>query len=115
MEDDMGVQLARGLSAPNILEHITLATGHSLVEARPPERFVGRTLKELDLRRRYQVNVVAITSHEPTINEEGEVVYDKRINDLPSGDDVIRDGDTLMVVGKNESIDALVRKTDEGT
>ncbi|MDQ3829939.1 MAG: hypothetical protein M3361_11675, partial [Candidatus Tectomicrobia bacterium] len=110
LEDQMGEQVARGLLAPHVKEHITLGTGHSLVELVPRKAFIGRTIAELDFRAKYGVNIIAIEKHIPRVTERGESTYDVRVNDLPSPNDRIEEGDILVVVGSNEKIEDLMEE-----
>lgn len=109
LEESMGEQIARKLIAPHILESITLASGHSLVEIVPHKEFLGKTLKELNLRARYGINVIAIKRQIPAINERGENTIQVVLNDLPSPDEKINPDDILVVVGSDEKIEALSR------
>jgi trk system potassium uptake protein TrkA len=110
LEDQMGEEVARSLIAPHVREHITLGTGHSLVELVPRKAFVGRTIAEIDFRARYGVNIIAIEKRIPRVTERGENTYDVKVNDLPSPHDRIEEGDILVVVGSNEKIEELMEK-----
>ncbi len=59
-EAEIGERLAQRLSRPNVLEQLELGDDADLAEVTVPEAFVGRTLIELDVRRRHAVSVVAI-------------------------------------------------------
>ncbi|MBP7634709.1 TrkA family potassium uptake protein [Candidatus Ozemobacteraceae bacterium] len=113
LEDQMGEQIASRLIAPHILESITLSSGHSLVEILPLKSFIGKTLKELNLRAKAGINVIAIKRKVPSINERGENTIKVVLNDLPSPDEKITDDDILVVVGQDERISALSRSFEE--
>lgn len=85
-ETYMGKRVAMKEIEPNIVEHIKFSDTHILVEIRAPQRFVGRSLAQLDLRKMYKMNIIAI----------------KRENGImeitPMGDTEIRRGDTLIVI-----------------
>jgi len=110
LEDQMEEQVARGLIAPHVREHITLGTGHSLVELMPRKAFIGRTIAEIDFRAKYGVNIIAIEKCISRVTERGESTYDVKVNDLPSPNDPIEEGDILVVVGSNEKIEDLMEK-----
>lgn len=107
IEEQMGEQIAARLISPHILESIKLSSGHSLVEIEPPGNFLGQSLKELNLRANYGVNVIAIKTHQPAINEKGENIVKVVLNDLPSPDEKITTNDILVVVGRDEKIRLL--------
>ncbi|MCK4395553.1 TrkA family potassium uptake protein [candidate division WOR-3 bacterium] len=110
IEEQMGEQLAKALVAPQIIENIPLSSGHLLVEIKPRKEFIGKKLKDLDLRGRYGVNVVAIQKKVEEINDEGEVVTRIKVDDLPGPDDKITEDETLLVVGSEEEIERLVKE-----
>jgi len=113
LEDQMGEQMATRLIAPHILESITLSSGHSLVEILPIKDFIGKSLKEMDLRAKAGINVIAIKRKVPSINERGENITKIVLNDLPSPDEKITIDDILVVVGQDERIEALTRNMEK--
>jgi trk system potassium uptake protein TrkA len=110
IEEQMGEQLAKALVAPQIIENIPLASGHLLVEIIPRREFIGKKLKDLDLRSRFGVNVVAIQRKVEEINDEGETVTRIKVNDLPGPDDKVSEDETLLVVGSEEEIEKLCKE-----
>ncbi|MCK4235118.1 TrkA family potassium uptake protein [candidate division WOR-3 bacterium] len=110
IEEQMAEQLAKALVAPQIIENIPLASGHSLVEIKPRREFIGKKLKDLNFRSRYGINVVAIQKKVEEINDEGETVIRIKVNDLPGPDDKLSEDETLLVVGSEEEIEKLVKE-----
>lgn len=94
-EKDMAVKVSRSLTAPNILDYVPLAEDYSIVETGPPGAFIGKTLIQLDLRRKYEVLVIGIK----------DVLTDKFIM-LPPADYMIKDSDLLVLIGKAEHVTA---------
>lgn len=90
-EKEMGRRIAKNLVSANLADWIELSPDYSMVEAAVPQKWIGRTLKELDVRRTYEVNVVGI--------KEGERVEITPDPELPLGRGMI-----LMLVGSNEAL-----------
>ena len=59
-EEESGVRTARSLIASNFLEFLEVSEDICLIEMLPKEKWVGKSLKELNLRKKYGINVVAI-------------------------------------------------------
>ena len=95
-ERDTARRVARGLGVRSIVEYLPLAADSSLVELHLPPEFVGKTLAELDIRKRYQVLVVAIKRGDGLVIATG-------------GDERLQGGDVLVLVGKDKDLDALGR------
>lgn len=98
-ERDMGMRLANSLVSPMVSEHIGLSSECSIVEIEPPKEFIGKTLKQLNIRVKYGLNIIAIKS----IGENGR----ETVNPIPEADYKIKEHDKLMIVGPNENIERL--------
>jgi trk system potassium uptake protein TrkA len=94
------------LMAPSIMDRIELAEGASLVQLESPESFHNKTLTQLDLRKAYRVNVVAIRRTTEEI-EDGEAVTRQFVISVPAGDTAIKPGDILILIGTDEAIENL--------
>jgi trk system potassium uptake protein len=92
-ERDMAIRISRSLSRPNFLDFVPLADDYDLVQVGPPREFIGKNLQELNLRAKYNVNIIAIK----------ELVPDNFILVPPAGF-VIKDSDILIMLGKSDDI-----------
>ena len=59
-EEEMGVRSARKLVSPSFLEYFELDEELCLVEVKAKEKWVGKSMKELDFRKQYHANVVSV-------------------------------------------------------
>lgn len=107
IEEQMGEEIAKRLLAPEVHEKILLTSDHILAEIEATKGFVGKTLKELGLRREFGVNVISIQKRVTQIDEEGKVRQTTEVNDLPGSDDRVEEGDVLVLVGSQSNIDRL--------
>lgn len=92
----MAVRVARGLSTPNILDFIPLAEDYNLLQVDPPRAFIGKTLRDLDLKARYNIFVIAIKELVP----ENFVL-------VPPASFLIKDSDVLILLGKEQDISKI--------
>lgn len=107
LEREMARQVAQQIAMPGTQILAPITTNHSLAEVKAKPDFVGKTLQQLDLRNRFGLNVVAIKSREVATGPEGPEKVEIRVNDLPHADDVIKEGDVLVVIGADAKIAAL--------
>ncbi|MBI4845477.1 MAG: TrkA family potassium uptake protein [Candidatus Omnitrophica bacterium] len=107
LEKEMGESVGKSLTSPNIQASMKLSSGHTMAELKVPNDFYGRSLKDLNLRKRYDINVVAIKKQIPDINQRGQRILKEEINDLPQAEDILEENDCLIIVGKQESINLL--------
>jgi trk system potassium uptake protein len=94
-ERETAFRLARRLSM-RLLNYLPIAAGYSMQEIPTPDAFIGETLVSLRLPQRYNVSVVAV--HD---------VLSDTLHVPPSADYVLKDSDTLMVVGSDEALAEL--------
>jgi len=106
-EEESAVRLSRQLSNPNIMEFVELSEGHSLIQVKAPKPFHNKTLGQIDLRRKYKVNLVAIKKQVSTVRAQGEETTEEQVIDVPTADSIIRPDDILVIVGANESLNRL--------
>jgi trk system potassium uptake protein TrkA len=107
LEQEMAQQVAQQIMMPGTHMIAPITTDHSLAEVKANPEFVGKTLAQLDFRNRFGVNIVAIKSREVLSGPEGPEKVGIHINDLPHADDVIAEGDVLVVIGADEKIREL--------
>ena len=66
-EREVADKLALGLTHAGVMEYIELSQEFGIVEMEPIAAWVGKTIRELELRTRYGVNVIAVRGQEDTI------------------------------------------------
>ncbi|MBN1510176.1 MAG: TrkA family potassium uptake protein [Sedimentisphaerales bacterium] len=91
------------LIAPQIDEKIDFAPGYSLARIEAPPSFGGRTVMDLELRPKYNVNLVLIKRNGKgwADKDEGPVIH------VPTPETVIQEGDILMVAGSDADLARL--------
>lgn len=106
-ERDMAVRLVENLVSPKIFDFIELSEEYSLMEIAAPSKAIGKKLIDLNLRKRFGVNVIAIRSKVPKVNEKGVPDIEEKINIAPGGEDEIKEGDTLVILGRDQDIERV--------
>jgi trk system potassium uptake protein TrkA len=106
-ERESALRWAHRLMLPNLKQYIELGEHHSLVYLVAPRRFHDKTLRELDLRNKYGVNLIAIERRKRTRDDKDGVSIDEPIVAVPGASTVIHPDDVLVLAGSNDSISAL--------
>jgi trk system potassium uptake protein TrkA len=96
-ERDSAIRVASALGSRALLEYLPLGVGFSLAEIAVPRHFINKTLAGIQLRSRFQVTVVAVKNGE-------------RLDLVPGGDQLLKDGDILVLVGTDEHIGDVARE-----
>jgi trk system potassium uptake protein TrkA len=99
LERDMGIKIANSLVSPSVLEHIELSPEFSIMETVPPKEFIGRSIRDLDVRAKYDLNIIGVRSAGSTKEKPGD------FNVAPKADYVLKQGDVLVIIGSNNNLD----------
>ncbi len=98
-ENETAQRWAYKLIAPHICDKISFAPGYSLASVKAPTSFDGRTIMELQLRQKFNVNLVAIQRTETKGYDETHDTIT-----VPTPDTVVYASDILMVAGSDDDI-----------
>jgi len=112
-EQYVGREIANLLTSQHIFNYTEISKEHSLVEITVPSFFVGKTLKDLDVRNKYHISIIAIKRSEATVDEFGNNVLLEETNVIPSGNDVLKETDRILIVGKNNDVDRLIKMSEK--
>lgn len=90
-DKEMGIKLARNLMSVNFTDWISLSPDYSIMEILVPKQWVGKSLKELNVRNSYGLNVVGIKK-----NTQVEV--------NPDPDEKLTQDMVMILVGANRDL-----------
>lgn len=99
-ERDMGKRIAHNMASGNIVDYLELSDEHSIVEIVANGKLGGHTIMDLDIRKKYGLNIVAIKRGEDIIVS-------------PQAIEMIHINDVLVVIGNDNDIDRFERKVME--
>lgn len=97
-ERESGIRLGRRISSRTLLNYVQLSPDFGIQEMAVPSAWVGKSLREVELPRRHGISVVAVH----------DVLMD-RIQSIPDPDALLKESDTLLVAGPNESLEKAAR------
>jgi trk system potassium uptake protein TrkA len=97
-EKEIAFRVAHRLALQDVVDFLPLLPGYSITEVKAPPEFVGKSLRELAIRNTLNVQLVAI-QHE----DKGK----KNLNIIPRAEDVIAEGDLLILLGENDDLDRV--------
>jgi len=92
-EREMANKVARSIISPNVLEYLPISEEYTIVELAPPTAFIGKSLADLDLRKKYNLQVIAIRD-----------VLTNKMQLVPRASSVLKDSDVLVIIGREEDI-----------
>lgn len=78
-------------TADHILDYMEIDASHAIFEAEVPDEWLGKTIGELDVRRKYNINIIAV-------KDKGGV------NIALSTDTLLKQDATILVIGEHKAI-----------
>lgn len=94
-EGDMGRRLAQLLTTDTFLDYMQLSPTHSIIEMAVPKDWIGKSIIELDVRKRFGINILAVKKQNGTIDA------------APMAETVFTNEDILVVLGEKERLERL--------
>ena len=92
-EKEIAAKIVKSLVSPNVLDYLPLSEDYMIFEMAPPTSFLGKTIADLQLRNKYHIEVIAVRD-----------VLSDRVHMVPQASFVIKDGEILVVIGKEKDI-----------
>lgn len=99
-EDEAADRWANRVLGPRVLNQIEFHEGYSIVEFKAPAPWVGKSLIELEVRKKHELHVVAVKRDDPESSSGTKVAA------LPP-DEAIKEDDVLIVMGEDEKLNEL--------
>jgi trk system potassium uptake protein TrkA len=96
-ERDMGTRVAHNLVSSSILDYIELSPDYSIIEIESPSQWHNKNIKDLNLRAKYGINIIAIKN-------------DNTVNMSPHAEDIIEPGDIVVAIGSGKDLNLLEGK-----
>ncbi len=97
-ERDMAQRTAVRYSAKGAFDYIELSPEYAIMEVEPPENWIGRNIRELDVRTKHRINVIGVRNG-------------KHILPLISADHVFKKQEHIIVAGEQKDILKMISKT----
>lgn len=93
-EQEIAARLARSMTSGNVLDYIELSEDYGIIEVPAPKKWIGKTLKDLDVRAKMGINIIAIER-------------DEKISAFPAGDYCFTEGDVIVVLGDTATMNMV--------
>ncbi len=110
-ERELGFWTAIRFSSDSISNYVDLSDGYGVYEIKVPDRWSGKRIDELDVRRKYHINILGVRdpySRKIPSNSAAENQALPEINMDIQYNTVLHSGQTMMVLGKSEHIQKIL-------
>jgi trk system potassium uptake protein len=107
-EEDSAERMAKRLQMKNVLDSLDLSDDYNVIEVKTPDRYVGMTLEETNIRKEYKVTVITIIHEMERTNMLGKKSVIKKVVGVVNGDTQIQAGDILVLFGLAKDIQGIL-------
>lgn len=94
-ERDMALRTAKKILRENLVDYLSIGKDIEIIEIEISNKMVNKTILELDLRKKYKLNVIAIRH-----DEESDIEV--------RPDCILHEGDTIAVIGREENVTRFI-------
>lgn len=94
-ERDMALRTAKKILRENLVDYLSIGKDIEIIEIEISNKMINKTILELDLRKKYKLNVIAIRH-----DEESDIEV--------RPDCILHEGDTIAVIGREENVTRFV-------
>ena len=95
---EIAANLASSISMKEDEKQVHFMEGYSILEISPPKSFIGKSIRELDIRKKYGVDVLSIK-----VGKKSDV----KVKAIPNPNHIITEDETLIIAGEISSINLL--------
>ena len=103
-EEESAERLSKRLEMKGVVDSLSLSENYTIVEVEAPERYIGRTIKEIDIRGNHHINVLTILRYEEKQTIFGVTQKRKKAQGVVTPDMKIMKGDILVLFGDIKDI-----------
>lgn len=94
-ERDVALRAARKYSARNVFDYVELTQDFSIYEIAAPESWIGKSIRQINVRSKYNINIFAIK-------------LDEKIMPVTNAEHVFRQGEHLIIAGNTKDSSRLL-------
>ena len=95
---EIASNIASSISMKDDEKEVHFMEGYSIIEISPPKSFIGKSIRELDIRKKYGVDVLSIKSGKKS---------DVKVKAIPNPNHIFKEDETIIVAGEIKNINLL--------
>ena len=107
-EEETAERWAKKLCMKNVIDSFELSSDYSIVEANVPEEFVGQTIKDVHIRKNYNLIVLTTIKKSEISTRVGNKITQEYVQGVATPNTMLNKDDVLVVYGHNEDIQRLL-------
>lgn len=106
-DDEVGKTVAEIVLHSNVKGFLLLPDDFEIIEINTPRKIVNKSINQIKLREKYDLNLITIKRKFPEIRE-GEKIFVEHVVGVPKGDTVLLESDVIILLGKTYDVDKFI-------
>lgn len=109
-EEETAERWAKKLCLSNVVDSFELNDDYSIIEAKVPADYVGKTVREVGFRREFNLLVLTIIKRVEVKSVLGKTKTENQIQGVASADNKLEDDDILVIYGSNKDLQVFLKQ-----
>ncbi len=112
-EEDSAERFVKKIDMSNVLDYLDVSEDYAIVEAVIPTKYIGLSIKDIDIRKKYNINVMTIKQDREVKSLTGASYIKTHVIGVVSPDYVFEANDVVLVFGNMADIKRWLHKNKE--
>ncbi len=109
-EEETAERMAKKLCIKNVVDSFELSEEFSIIEAKVPEEYVGKSIKEIGFRQKFNLLVLTTIKKEEVKSVLGKSETMERVHGIATPDMVLKENEILVLFGSNQDLEKFLKK-----
>jgi trk system potassium uptake protein TrkA len=109
-EEETAERWAKKLCLNNIVDSFELNKEFSIIEAKVPSDYIGKTVREINFKKEYNLLVLTIIKKVEVKSILGKTKVESQIQGVLSADNELEPNDILVMYGHNKDLQSFLKK-----
>ncbi|MCH8534529.1 MAG: TrkA family potassium uptake protein [Flavobacteriaceae bacterium] len=109
-EEETAERWAKKLCIKNVIDSFELDDEHSIIEVKTPEKYIGKKVREIDLKKKYNILILTTIKKKESKSLLGNSKVENIVQGVASADTVIAQDDVLVLYSSNKDLESFLEK-----
>lgn len=109
-EEETAERWAKKLCIKNVIDSFELDDEHSIIEVTTPEKFIGKTIREIDLKKKYNILILTTIKKKESKSLLGNTKTENKVQGVASAETKIEENDVLVLYASNTDFEKFLEK-----
>lgn len=109
-EEETAERMAKKLCIKNVVDSFELSKEFSIIEANVPEEYVGKSIREIGFRQKFNLLVLTTIQKEEVKSVIGKSRTMEKIAGIATPDLILKENEILVLFGKNADMEKFLKK-----